>query len=83
MMEIGQSEIQRLRRLHQSAELELLLLAARRFPSASEQVELRELKKRKLALKDRITWLEAVFREQSDLADPILPRPSDQSATSA
>ena len=83
MMEIGQSEIQRLRRLHQSAELELVLLAARRFPTASEQVELRELKKRKLALKDRITWLEAVFREQSDLSDPGLPWRPDQSPTSA
>ena len=72
MMEIGQSEIQRLRRLHQSAELELLLLAARRFPTASEQVELRELKKRKLALKDRITWLEGVFR-QSELSNQASP----------
>ena len=83
MMEIGQSEIQRLRRLHQSAELELVLLAARRFPTASEQTELRELKKRKLALKDRITWLEAVFREQSDLADPSQPWRPDESPTSA
>jgi hypothetical protein len=68
-MQVGQSEIQRLRRLHQSAELELLLLAARRFPTATEQVELRELKKRKLALKDRITWLEGLFRQQSELTD--------------
>jgi len=69
MMQVGQSEIQRLRRLHQSAELEVLLLSARRFPSAAEQTELRELKKRKLALKDRITWLEGVFREQNELTD--------------
>jgi len=72
-MQVGQSEIQRLRRLHQSAELELLLLAARRFPTASEQVELRELKKRKLALKDRITWLEDVFRQQSEPSDQAHP----------
>jgi len=73
MMQVGQSEIQRLRRLHQSAELELLLLAARRFPSASEQLELRELKKRKLALKDRISWLEGVFREQNELSAQANP----------
>jgi hypothetical protein len=59
------------------------LLSARRFPTASEQVELHELKKRKLALKDRITWLEAVYREQSDLSDPTLPRRPDERPTSA
>ncbi|HKO94426.1 MAG TPA: YdcH family protein [Polyangiaceae bacterium] len=73
MMQVGQSEIQRLRRLHQSAELEILLLAARRFPTAAEQTELRDLKKRKLALKDRIAWLESLFQQQNEVCDLAQP----------
>jgi uncharacterized protein YdcH (DUF465 family) len=57
------SEIQRLTRLHQEVELELLVLRARRFPTPAEQIELLALKKRKLRLKDRIAWFQAILDE--------------------
>jgi hypothetical protein len=59
-------EIQRLTRMHQGTDLELLLLTARPFLTPTEQIEVRELKKRKLQLKDRICWLESVSREHED-----------------
>jgi hypothetical protein len=62
-------EIQRLRRLHQGLELELLLLTARPYLTPTEQVEVRELKKRKLQLKDRIHWLESLSREHEDRSE--------------
>ena len=52
-------EIQRLKRLHQGTELELLLLTGRPYLTPDEQVEVRELKKRKLLLKDHISRLES------------------------
>lgn len=61
-------EIQRLRRLHQGAELQLILLRGRNFLTASELTELRDLKKRKLQLKDRIAWFESIQREHDGQA---------------
>ncbi len=64
----AQNEIQRLRRLHQGAELQLILLRGRNFPSAAELTEMRDLKKRKLQLKDRIAWFESIQREHDSQA---------------
>jgi uncharacterized protein YdcH (DUF465 family) len=63
------NEIQRLTRLHQEVELQLLLLRARRFPTRAEQIELLELKKSKLRLKDRIAWFQAILDTQHNPAD--------------
>jgi len=57
------NEIQRLRRLHQGAELELQLLTHRANPTPAEQTRRQELKKRKLQLKDRMAWFESILRE--------------------
>jgi hypothetical protein len=65
-------EIQRLKRMHQGIDLELLLLTARPYLTPTEQVEVRELKKRKLQLEDRIQWLELLSREHEDAGEPRL-----------
>lgn len=57
------NEIQRLRRLHQGAELELQLLTHRSYLTPAEQARRVELKKRKLQLKDRMAWFESILRE--------------------
>ena len=66
MSQAAHMEIQRLRRMHQGMDLELLLLTGRPYISPTEMVEIRELKKRKLQLKDRIAWLEAISREHDE-----------------
>ena len=66
MSQAAHMEIQRLQRMHQALDLELLLLTGRPYISPTEMVEIRELKKRKLQLKDRIAWLEAISREHDD-----------------
>lgn len=66
MVRAAHTEIQRLRRLHQGTDLELLLLTGRPYLSPHEEVEVRELKKRKLQLKDRIHWLESISREHDE-----------------
>jgi hypothetical protein len=62
-------EIQRLRRQHQGTDLELLLLIGRPHLTPAELAEVQALKKRKLQLKDRIHWLEAISREHADSAE--------------
>jgi len=69
MVRAANTEIQRLRRLHQGTDLELLLLTGRPYLTPREEVEVRELKKRKLQLKDRIQWLESISREHEASAD--------------
>ena len=69
MVRAAQMEIQRLRRLHQGTDLELLLLTGRQYLSPREELEVRELKKRKLQLKDRIQWLESISSEHEASAD--------------
>ena len=68
MAQAAQSEIQRLKRLHQGAELQLILLRGRNYLTVAEQSEMRELKKRKLQLKDRIAWFESIQREHDSCA---------------
>jgi hypothetical protein len=68
MAQAARNEIQRLKHLHQGAEIQLILLRARTYPSAAEQTEMRELKKRKLQLKDRIAWFESIQREHDNQA---------------
>ena len=63
MSHAARSEIQRLTRLHQAADLELLLLVGRSYLTVAQQAQLRDLKKRKLQLKDRIAWCEAILCE--------------------
>jgi uncharacterized protein YdcH (DUF465 family) len=60
-------EIRRLQRLHQGAELQLALLTKHRRATPAQQQEIRELKKRRLQLKDRIAWFEAILREHEPL----------------
>lgn len=68
MSHAARSEIQRLTRLHQGADLELLLLVGRSYLTPAQEVQLRELKKRKLQLKDRIAWFESILCEHQTLA---------------
>jgi hypothetical protein len=53
-------EIERLKRLHRAMELELQPLAQRRHLTLQEETVMNELKRKKLRLKDRLTWLESI-----------------------
>lgn len=59
------TEINRLERLHQGAELELLLLAARGALSPSEERQLSELERRKEQLQGRIAWFQSILEEHA------------------
>ena len=60
MIQVSFDEILRLKRLHRAADLELAPLSRRRHLSATEEMAIRDLKKRKLQLKDRITRLSSI-----------------------
>lgn len=57
------TEIQRLKRLHERADLELALLQRRSRSTPEEEREMLALKRLKLRLKDRMTWVESILRE--------------------
>jgi hypothetical protein len=59
------TEIQRLRRLHERADLELALLQKRSRSTPDEEREMLALKRLKLRLKDRMTWVESILREDA------------------
>jgi hypothetical protein len=66
------SEIQRLKQLHQRAELELAVLSERRRWTPDEEREVLALKRLKLKLKDRMAWVEAILREHEMAREPAL-----------
>lgn len=76
------TEIQRLRTLHQRADLELEVLRKRPRWTSDEEREVLALKRLKLRLKDRMAWVEAILREHElaaegalqNTAQPILTR---------
>lgn len=59
------TEIQRLERLRQGAELERALLEARGALSPSERGELLALERRREQLEHRIAWFQAILREHT------------------
>jgi hypothetical protein len=63
MPSVAHAEIQRLRTLHQRADLELTLLQKRPHWSPDDEREVLALKRLKLRLKDRMTWVEAILSE--------------------
>ncbi|HEU4576865.1 MAG TPA: hypothetical protein VFS67_01325 [Polyangiaceae bacterium] len=63
MPSVAHAEIQRLRTLHQRADLELTVLQKRPYWTAEEEREVLALKRLKLKLKDRMAWVEAILRE--------------------
>lgn len=65
------SEIQRLKQLHQRAELELAVLSERRRWTPDEEREVLALKRLKLRLKDRMAWVEAILREHETPREPM------------
>lgn len=60
MIRVSADEILRLKRLHRAADLELAPLRRRLHLSTAEEMALRDLKKRKLQLKDRIQRLSSM-----------------------
>jgi hypothetical protein len=68
MIQAAHTEIRRLTRLHQGTELQLMLLTERSVLTATEEAKVRELRKRKRQLLDRIAWFEAILREHEDAA---------------
>jgi hypothetical protein len=60
MIRVSADEILRLKRLHRAADLELAPLSRRLHPSSAEELAIRDLKKRKLQLKDRIQRLSSI-----------------------
>jgi hypothetical protein len=69
MPSVAHTEIQRLRTLHQRAELELTVLQKRLHWTADDEREVLALKRLKLHLKDRMTWVEAILREHESPAE--------------
>jgi hypothetical protein len=69
MRDGADTEIRRLERLHQGAELELLLLASRASLSPSEALLVREIEQRKEQLQGRIAWFESILREHGPRSD--------------
>jgi hypothetical protein len=63
MIHAAHSEIQRLTHLHHGTELQLLLLTEQAQRTPTEERKLLELRQRKLQLRDRIAWFEAILRE--------------------
>jgi len=63
MPSVAHSEIQRLRTLHQRADLELTVLQKRAHWTPDDERDVLALKRLKLRLKDRMTWVEAILRE--------------------
>ena len=63
------TEIRRLELLHQSAELELLLLAARGALSPHEERQLGEIEQRKQQLEGRIAWFQSILEEHAAARD--------------
>jgi hypothetical protein len=59
------TEIRRLERLHQGAELELLLLASRGALTPSEHQLVSELERRKEQLEGRIEWFASILQEHA------------------
>jgi len=65
MRDGADTEIRRLERLHQGAELELLLLTARGALSANDARQLGELERRKEQLQGRIAWFQSILEEHA------------------
>src|SRR6185369_14840004 len=63
MIQAAHSEIRRLTHLHDGTELQLMLLTERRPLTAADECRVVELRQRKLQLRDRIAWFEAILRE--------------------
>lgn len=68
MIQAAHIEIRRLTRLHQSTELQLMLLTERSFLTASDEARVLDLKQRLHQLQERIAWFEAILREHDDAA---------------
>ncbi len=69
MIQAAHTEILRLTRLQQGAELQLMLLTGRSSLSNAEQSRLAELEQRLRQLLDRIAWFEAILREHDSAAE--------------
>ncbi|HVZ33065.1 MAG TPA: hypothetical protein VG963_11600, partial [Polyangiaceae bacterium] len=65
-MTAAESEIKRLKRLHQFAHLELILLSALRSPTLQEEQEVIRLTRNERLLEERIAWLEAIANEHAE-----------------
>jgi hypothetical protein len=68
MIQAAHTEIRRLTRLHQSTELQLMLLTERSVLTSTEEAKVRDLRQRKLQLNERIAWFEAILREHEAAA---------------
>jgi len=81
MPTIAHTEIQRLRTLHQRADLELAVLQKRPRWTPDEEREVLALKRLKLRLRDRMVWVEGILREHEPPAEGVSQNTAQPSLT--
>ena len=62
------TEIRRLSRLYEGAELQLILINQRHDLTAADEAKVRDLKQRQAQLRERIAWFEAILSEHEATA---------------
>jgi hypothetical protein len=68
MTRAADTEIRRLTRLYEGAELQLILITERLDLTAGDEAKVRDLKQRQTQLRERIAWFEAILSEHDVIA---------------
>jgi hypothetical protein len=68
MTRAAHTEIRRLIRLYEGAELQLMLINQRLDLTTADEAKVRDLKQRQTQLRERIAWFEAILSEHEATA---------------